>query len=841
MSNYILVEHLTSINSVICDTFKSTKRIKLTCFDVSEEYIVFGASSGGIYIFKREPCEFLKLIPSKEGSAIQIVISPNGKNIAITSLRGLVIILEDFLDPNVIPLIHSEHEGSTVTAIKWHGNTIYSGDDTGRVAVFFLSNLLTIFQIPSSILLHLDSKIVQIDTYLNYLLVSTKTRTYLCDTEKECYKQIGRKLRDGNYGACFFNATDDDSSDKYQSFKGIFKTINEDEHLLSPSNINDVKIYCARPGARLWEANFEATVVITHQFRDSLNQCPSNLLHLGNTVDTKMKVTAFKDVGAVPKDFNFCKIYPISNTFILTFDKSNIYIFDPAISKLMFWSCFKNINQVAIFGDYIYIWRDNVLINVLSLELLEDLIVKALLNKQYYFCAELCTNYHDEVTSLIAHSKKIHLISILKTKLIEISATELLEKLLPILQNLEKFNRDHAAGKRLSNGIVIVENSYSEVLSSNTSYIPESVQNFKDPLNLTENTFVDTKDATASYTNPVKEQSIENTKTENYKQHMHKRENISHLTLYKQFQLNKTHRNAELTESVSLMNALSLDDLFMLLQSFIQYVDITERPNASHWCKEQLLKQASKKNVEMEMLKPNTFSFLTDAFLEICDSRNLSCKCNFPLPKAHKTCPKYYDLGCKLLSCCEDVNVYLSNIPYMHKYVLSKITKLNDIVANLNLIVQFSDKDIFKQLVKLFTYDVWDEVIRLQIRLCKGQCLNCGSNIEIEDVCLWSDLGIVMIQSIGPQNTTKLLKRHSQFIPNGSFDRRFYQCCLLASTVEYPSRAVNFMDTIVTGHVVPKFEEQMEKFLQKRYLGCQNQVTNLSNNTTNKKGKVYLL
>lgn len=53
--------------------------------------------------------------------------------------------------------------------------------------------------------MELDSAIVQIDTYRYYLLISTKTRTYLCDTEREQYKQIGKKLRGGNFGACFLN------------------------------------------------------------------------------------------------------------------------------------------------------------------------------------------------------------------------------------------------------------------------------------------------------------------------------------------------------------------------------------------------------------------------------------------------------------------------------------------------------------------------------------------------------------------------------------------------------------------------------------------------------------
>lgn len=33
-------------------------------FDVSNKYIVFGASSGGIYVYKRSPCNLIKFIPS---------------------------------------------------------------------------------------------------------------------------------------------------------------------------------------------------------------------------------------------------------------------------------------------------------------------------------------------------------------------------------------------------------------------------------------------------------------------------------------------------------------------------------------------------------------------------------------------------------------------------------------------------------------------------------------------------------------------------------------------------------------------------------------------------------
>ncbi|XP_018580124.1 Hermansky-Pudlak syndrome 5 protein homolog isoform X1 [Anoplophora glabripennis] len=833
MDKCILVQYLTSINSVISEIFKSTQRIKLTCFDVSEEYIVFGTSSGGVYIFKREPCQFIKIIPSKEGSAIKIVIAPKGKNLAIASSKGLLIILEDFLDINVRPLIHSEHEGSMVTAIKWYGNTVYSGDDAGRVAVFSLSNLLTIFQTASATIMHLDSNIVQIDSYLNYLLISTKTRTYLCDTEKECYKQIGKKMRDGNFGACFFNVANNDSPDTYQSIKGIFKTIKENESFMTTLNNSDVKIYCARPGVRLWEANFEATVLVTHQFRDSLNQNPSDILHLEDVEDARMTVHTYRDINGYSKGFNFGLIYPVLSRFVFSHDNEGIYFFDPTTSKLAFWSnCFKNIKHVIILGSVLYVWQDNSQISVISLELLEELIIKTLLNKQYYFCSELCINYFDDVISLIEHSRKIHLISILKSKLVAANATELLEKLMPVLQRLEKFNKKTTLGKKLSNGIVIIENSHVEAIDYDM-YIPESVKNFKNSSSSKEDKCI-TDDMKETLTcNPlVKELTAHLTQSKNAQDEKTlSEENPNLLALYKQFKLNKTHKTVELTESSDLMNEMSLEDLIILFQDFIKYIEKIENTDATTWCKEQFLKQASRRNFDIKTMDTNTLLFLQDAFLELCNSRHFSCRCHFPLPKASKKCPQYYHLGYKLLDHCENVNAYLINVPYMHKYVLSRIKKLNDALSNLPLIVQFNDEELFESFKMIFTYDTWDEIIKLHIKLRKGNCLNCEESIELDGICSWSSLGILMIKSIGPQNTTRLLKRYSQYIPNGSLDTKFYQCSILASTFDQPDLAVNFLNNMVTEDTLPQFEDQMEKFLQRKYLGCQSQAIKCGNTT----------
>lgn len=50
-----------------------------TCFDVSQNFIILGASSGGLYVFRRQPCEFIQLLPNKV--SVQIMrITKNQKN-----------------------------------------------------------------------------------------------------------------------------------------------------------------------------------------------------------------------------------------------------------------------------------------------------------------------------------------------------------------------------------------------------------------------------------------------------------------------------------------------------------------------------------------------------------------------------------------------------------------------------------------------------------------------------------------------------------------------------------------------------------------------------------------
>ncbi|GBP89431.1 Hermansky-Pudlak syndrome 5 protein homolog [Eumeta japonica] len=284
--------HITLWRSVAPVALSLTKRITVcqlieySCFDVSKTLIAFSATSGGIYIFNRQPCEFTQLIPNKDGAITRLAISPNEKHIAIANGHGVVSVCSCDQNSGHSSILSKEHHGNEVTAMVWGTNNIFIGDDVGKVSVLQLPNFITktIFPTAAQAIMNLDSRICQLDIKDCMLLVSTLTRCYICDTQKEQYRQIGQKLRDGEFGACLVttsksleNGTLDNVKKDITELKK-YEVVSNEESFSVNEKLADVLIYCARPSSRLWEASINGTVVRTHQFKHVLAKTPVKVI-----------------------------------------------------------------------------------------------------------------------------------------------------------------------------------------------------------------------------------------------------------------------------------------------------------------------------------------------------------------------------------------------------------------------------------------------------------------------------------------------------------------------------------------------------------------------------------
>ncbi|KAJ4451194.1 hypothetical protein ANN_02654, partial [Periplaneta americana] len=442
-----------------------------TCFNVSRNFLIFGATSGGLYVFRREPCIFLQLLPNKEGSVTKVSISPDEKFFAFATLKGVVCILERHHSQRIRRIQMSiEHHGSEITALQWNSfsNELFIGDDSGKVSALSVSvfTAKNMFQTPSFVLMQLDSRIVQLDWCLELLLVSTLSRCYICDTLKEQYRQIGHKLRDGEYGACFYTAGDHNdlpsrSEHRQSTMGGAFSSLNEGEKLLGYEDCQNLKMFCARPGSRFWEVHIDGTVLSTHQFKQAFAVAPTTITKTHETESSTQKIGNVSDPTQndvwCQQSFNFTKLFIIAKKFVFTYKRDGIYVLDPDKGTVVLWNnSFKDIIDAKILNEAIYVWTATGHMHALVMLPVDKFLVRLYLRKQYTLCAQLCEQHNNYLLELAPTSSKLQLLADLGTKLDD---QEVATKISPLLNEIGKYAQERQNAQRLRSGIFLVGNT----------------------------------------------------------------------------------------------------------------------------------------------------------------------------------------------------------------------------------------------------------------------------------------------------------------------------------------------------------------------------------------------
>ncbi|XP_041472585.1 uncharacterized protein LOC121421850 [Lytechinus variegatus] len=290
---------------------QGSKRLKYTCITCCRQYVALGSSHGGLYIFQRDTLKYLMQIGNKEGLT-KALFSPNEKVIGLATSGGAVIAWQLNISSRqkAERLVATQtHRNHTITSLCWDGAglRLFSGDDRGRITVTNTdsSKPSGLFKFQSELVVDVDSSIVQMDFAEERLLISTLTRCYLCDPKKRLSFQIGSKLRDGAYGACF----------------------------LSKIGSEKPSIFCARPGSRLWEANTLCQVLNTHQFKQLLATPPLPVMGKGREV-----IFSSDDTKHPPQSLAFPILRPLGNHFLVTWNERGVFVFDPVKVNVLFWT-----------------------------------------------------------------------------------------------------------------------------------------------------------------------------------------------------------------------------------------------------------------------------------------------------------------------------------------------------------------------------------------------------------------------------------------------------------------------------------------------------------------------
>uniref|UniRef100_A0A1B0ATY2 Hermansky-Pudlak syndrome 5 protein homolog n=1 Tax=Glossina palpalis gambiensis TaxID=67801 RepID=A0A1B0ATY2_9MUSC len=818
---------------------KHSNRIKYTCFDISDNYIVLGATSGSLYLFNRQG-KFLLLIPSKHGVVNHLSISANEKYIAFSTTRSVVCVYSVNLSAQATPQVIftnlcSDHSVQ-VTCLHWTQDEkqFYYGDCKGQVNLVLLSTFMGTSLLNMSIhpILFLEAPIVQIDDFESLLLVSNSSKCILCNTEYEEYKQIGNKPRDGMYGACFFI-----SSNEAQQ----------------PS-----RIYCARPSSRIWEVDFEGEVLRTHQFKLAL-ACPPTKIHksqdgdndnLGSDNDPNDEMLDYQ-----PQALNFAKLLKFTQDFLLAHTELGIYIFDVRNSSVVLWcNQFERIVDCRVAYGEIWVFTQTGTLYSMQMHSLQNHACCLVRQEKLLECAWIMRRNVRYFADKAREDFELGLLNEVKNFLMERHQYELLNDLSVIFDAIAQCegNGDNnssggssgtaerssslATGYQLPRpqskenspqGVYVLENSFCDNLKP-----PKGEKHFKDALltvtgkfgkNIIKYKFnifqeeqqklvqdlipahersLPFKDIKALYENDDeivcrsrKSSSVHNTshklKVATTSQHITAEEK----TIYNLYLICKSSKfsNTNFVERYrTLFDEYTAPELIRLLEKLTQVmIDHGDDPEqAQRHCYEMYFQYLNPELIwEMDNASRD---YITEGFmlLNACDDIVRCDNCMFPL-RFDNSC-SFHELGSVLL------RYYWSRNEQIKCFdVLTRVPALFDILARLYLaecnmekvlpiVLNYGQPELLIDLGKNFSIVSWSRCFEQFVELQQGRltCVNCECLTNVENVnrhffYTWNCFLGILIEHMQAQDLLALIFKWSNYIPNDAIDREFYSRCLL--------------------------------------------------------------
>uniref|UniRef100_A0A8C3A8M1 Hermansky-Pudlak syndrome 5 protein homolog n=1 Tax=Cyclopterus lumpus TaxID=8103 RepID=A0A8C3A8M1_CYCLU len=401
-------------------------RLKCTCLAVSRKWLALGTSAGGLHLIQKEGWKQRLILTHKEGSIAEVACCPHDEDfIAVATSQGLVVVWELQLERRGRPervSVSWEHRGQAISALCWDTSTlrVFVGDTGGKVSFLRAGSskmgkgsAFVIF--PVQTVTTVDSRVVQLGYQDGRLLISSLSRCYLCDTEREKFWRVGNKERDGEYGACFFPQN-----------RGL---------LVGQPPL----LYSARPGSRIWEASFNGEVLSTHQFKQPL-ACPPLPL-----IPYRDEPQYYNPVQKSPQSIAFPKL----DQNLLTWTHSAVYIFTPQNGQVLLWTEVKDLVDIAVYRNELFCLHGSGRLSHLSLLSAERCVERLLRRESWPLAAMVCCMFqHTITTSRARKAIPIDRLEHLRSQLSSNTHLELTGQLEEVISKLEPL--DSASSSRRS-------------------------------------------------------------------------------------------------------------------------------------------------------------------------------------------------------------------------------------------------------------------------------------------------------------------------------------------------------------------------------------------------------
>ncbi|XP_038663511.1 Hermansky-Pudlak syndrome 5 protein isoform X1 [Scyliorhinus canicula] len=424
---HVLAE-LDSLDPLLSALRLDSSRLKCTCLSVCRKWLALGSSAGGLHLIQKEGWKQRVMLTHKEGALTHVACCQHDEDyVAVATSQGHVIVWELHQERRGKPeriYVSSEHKGRQVTALCWDNSAlrVFVGDNLGKVSGLKVNSskqgkAAAFVMFPVQVITTVDSRVVQLDYLDGRLLVSSLTRCYLCDTDREKFWKIGNKERDGEFGACFLPGS---------------KNVGFPQPL----------IFCARPGSRMWEVNFEGEVLSTHQFKQLLGSPPLPII-------THRSELHYNMTSYSPQSISFPRLLCLSENYVLSWTDRGIYVFIPQSVQMLLWSELKDVQNIAVYKNELFCLHADGRVTHLCLLSGERCIERLLRRDMWTLAAQVCCLFQHCITA--SRTRKllpVDRLDHLKSQLDATTQSHLVARLEEVLLKLEPF--DSACSSRRS-------------------------------------------------------------------------------------------------------------------------------------------------------------------------------------------------------------------------------------------------------------------------------------------------------------------------------------------------------------------------------------------------------
>lgn len=633
------------------------------------------------------------------------------------------------------------------------------GDSSGSVGLIqlsFFNELAAVFlSIRINSILILDSKIVQIDGFNDYLLISSLTKTILCNNEREEFKQIGNRPRDGSFGACF--AIDFESLERQQS-----KLTTVDKFEYEKLLLDNVMIYCSRPGMRLWQVDLNGNIRRTHQYKNAnfINEKVC-LLEDRSKIDSSPLL--------VDKTNQFQLINSIGNVFVLTWNSSGFYVIDPSNSRILFWSQEFNglVASVKVVNSNIFLFLKDGRLLELKLLKLETHAIYLCEGEKYAKAAKVLNDNIEYFNSLLdncqtdAEANKFKAFLRLRDHLVAQESFDTLKSLSNLFDKLSE--------KKVQNVVILNKEMFA------TSQDREKEDHGVEKLLNVEVIAPRDIDDSQSINRALRQLYILHQTSLVSNHNFHERL----MKIFDEFQ------------NPSIMKILQeLENLFVENSDY-------NREDSKRVVAKMFLDYLQP-SIIYEIDDEKTLNFIASALIEVQSNRTTEVsrcyRCDFPLNSGSSGAEGYEEIGTILQQFywsrgehnkCFDL---CRSLPYLLKITGKFLTDEKNFDKMIPYAINLGDLEILYKALELFN-DIllFQQLLDDYIMACDGKfkCLMCNETNEISEVhkiLTWDCLFQAIESYLYGDELIELLLRYAKFIPNGALSRHFWQKLLLHAT-----------------------------------------------------------